>query len=353
MRANKFNPTKMSNPLQNFDWSLKSISKVFAAFLIGVIALALVAGIISFAFRTIISPFTGSSNGGYYSEMAMMDSSYSKGLSSSSARNILPPIPGEGGQIVDPTAEDYEVKSYSATYQPNDKTKICAEVLGLKADPEIVFSNSSESDTSCYFTFEVPNARAEEIVTILKNLKPEDLNSNIYTIQKSVEGTSDQLAILTQKLSQTEATLSEAQNAYADLMTIATNARDITNLTQLITLKISAIEQLAQTKISINQEIEQVQRNRADLLRQIANTTFNVSVYEQKFIDWKQIGESWKQAIRDFVSNVTDLTQFVSVRLVSFTLYAAAAVAYLAIVFAFLKVLWLLGKKVWKFERKK
>lgn len=340
------------NPFQNFDWSLKSIAKVFAAFLLGVVALALVAGIISFAFRTIVSPFTGNNYAGGFAETAMMDASYSKSLGLGSS-NIMPPIPSPEGGVVDATAEDYEVKTYSANYQPNDKTKICATILGLKSDSEIVFSNSSENDTSCYFTFEIPNARAEEIVTLLKGLNPEDLNSNIYTIQKSVEGTSDQLAILTQKLEQTEATLSEAQAAYADLMKLATSSRDITNLTQLITLKISAIEQLAQTRISINQEIEQVQRNRADLLRQIANTTFNVSVYEQKFIDWKQIGDSWKQAIRDFVSNVTDLTQFISIRLVSFTLYAAAAIVYLAIVFAFLKVLWLIGKKVWQFERKK
>ncbi|MFA6457981.1 MAG: hypothetical protein WCV72_01145 [Patescibacteria group bacterium] len=340
------------HPFQNFDWSLKSIAKIFVAFLIGIVALALVAGIISFAFQTIVSPFTGSNYDRGYAETAMMDASYSKGMGLSSS-NIMPPIPSPEGGVVDATAEDYEVKTYSANYQPNDKTKICATIIGLKSDPEIVFSNSNEDEQSCSFTFEIPNARAEEIVTLLKNLNPENLSANIYTIQKAVEGTSDQLAILTQKLEQTEATLTEAQASYADLMKLATSSRDITNLTQLITLKISAIEQLAQTKISINQEIEQVQRSRADLLRQIANTTFNVSVYEQKFIDWKQIGDSWKQAIRDFVSSVTDLTQFVSIRLVSFTLYAAAAIAYLAIVFAFLKVLWLLGKKVWKFERKK
>ncbi|MCF7846158.1 MAG: DUF4349 domain-containing protein [Candidatus Peribacteraceae bacterium] len=347
----------MNHLLKNFDWSLKSVAKILGVFVLGVVALGIVAGIISFAFRTIVSPFTANygigGGGGYYAEEMAMDSasSYSAKTLSLSSRNIVPPIPGPDGEIVDATAEDYEVKSYSANYQPRDKTEICAAVANLKADPEIVFSSSNESDRSCYFTFEVPNERAEEILKILKDLDPEDLNANIYTIQKSVEGTSDQLAILTQKLEQTEATLADAQEAYEDLMKLATNSRDVENLTQLIRLKIEAIEQLAQSKISINQQIEQVQRNRADLLRQIANTTFNVSVYEQKFVDWQQISDNWKNAIREFVSDLTDLTQFVTVRLVSFVLYAAAGIVYLGIVFGFLKVLWILGKKVWKYKK--
>ncbi|MFH0833947.1 MAG: hypothetical protein V2A63_00980 [Patescibacteria group bacterium] len=341
------------NLFKNFDWSFRSIAKILGVFVLGIVALAIIVGIVSFAFRTIVSPFTSNYSSGYGAmpEMAM-DAGYSK-MAVSSSRNILPPIPGPSGEVVDTTAEDYEVKNYSANYQPSDKTKICATILNLKSDPEIVFSNSSESDSSCNFTFEVPNERADEILKILKDLDPEDLNQNIYTIQKSVEGTSDQLKVLQNKLEQTESTLTDAQKAYEDLMRLATNSHDVENLTQLITLKINSIEQLAQTKISITQEIEQVQRSREDLLRQIKNTTFNISVYEQKFVDWKQISESWKNALRDFVNNLTDLTQFVSVRLVSFVFYSAAALLYLAVAFGFLKVLWLLGKKVWKLGMKK
>lgn len=344
------------NLFKNFDWSAKSIAKILGVFVLGIVALALVGAILSFAFRAIVSPLAssiGRMGGGVNYDYAINEEAgYSGKMAlNSSSRNILPPIPADGGEIVDPTAEDYEVKSYSANYQPRDKTEICATILALKVDPEIVFSNSNESDRNCYFSFEVPNARADEIVTILESLDPENLSSNIYTIQKSVEGTSDRLAILTQKLEQTESTLEEAQKAYEDLMELATRSRDVENLTQLITLKIDAIEQLAQTKISTNQQIQQVQNNRAEQLRRIANTSFNVSVYEQKFIDWKNIANDWKNEIRNFVDNLVDLTQFVSLKLVSFVLYAAASLAYLAVAFGFLKILWLVGKKVWKYKK--
>ncbi len=343
----RFNSFIMNNPFHDFDWSLKSVGKIFGFLVIGIIGLSLMAAILSFSVRTIVSPFTGG-NGNYggYPETA----EFSKGMamdSAMSSRNILPPMPG-GSEIVDLDAEDYEVKNYNANYQPHDKTEVCDKVLSLKADKEIVFSSSNESDRSCNFTFEAPNARVDEIVAILDDLDPEDLSSSIYTIQKSVEGTSDQLDILNQKLSQTESTLEEAQQAYKDLMKLATSSRDVENLTQLITLKIQAIEQLAQSKISINQQIQQVQNSRAEQLRRIANTTFHVSVYEQRFIDWQQIGNDWKQEIRDFVSNFNSLTQFVTVKMVSFVLYAGASLLYLAIAFGFLKLVWLVGKKVWK-----
>ena len=139
------------------------------------------------------------------------------------------------------TAEDYEVHSYRANYKTVDKTEICGRVIALKSRREIVFESSNESDRSCNYRFTVENKFVPEVLEILKNLKPEDLSSSIYTIQRSVEGTTDRLKILEQKLVQTEKTLAEAQTAYEELMGLATRSRDVENLTQLITLKIDAI----------------------------------------------------------------------------------------------------------------
>jgi hypothetical protein len=336
----------MPNPFHDFDWSFKSISKIFGVFIIGVVGLAIVAGIVSFAFRTIASPLSNN-NGGYGGGGIMesrMDFASSKGMGFS---NILPPIIDDG-EIVDTDAEDYEVHSYNASYRTSDKTETCGTIAGLKSRKEIVFESSNESDRSCNYRFQVENKNVNEVLKILEDLDPEDLNSSIYTIQRSVERTSDQLTILMQKLEQTEETLSEAQKAYEELMALATRSRDVENLTQLITLKINAIEQLAQKRISTNQQIEQVQRSRAEQLRRIANTEFNVNVYEERFVDWQNIANDWKQEIRNFVDNLNGLTQFVSVKLVSFVLYSAAAMLYIAIAFGFLKVLWIVGKKVWR-----
>ncbi|MFH1375708.1 MAG: hypothetical protein ABIH35_03500 [Patescibacteria group bacterium] len=340
----------MSNPFHDFDWSLKSLGKVFGAFILGIVGLAIMAGIVSFAFRTIVSPFSG----GFSSPRMMMEESADFAMSqggmavSSFSKNIVPPIPGPDGEIIDADAEDYEVHEHNVNYRTRRKDEICSTILALKADEDIVFESANETDRSCYYRFEVPNERADEVLETLADLDPEDIRSNVYTIQRSVEGTTDRLQILQKKLEQTESTLAEAQAAYEELMALATRSRDVENLTELITLKISAIEELAQKQISINEEIERVQQNRSEQLRRIAYTEFSVNVYEERFVDWQQITASWKQEIRNFVDNVNGFTQWVSVRLISFVLYTVAAMAYIAIAFGFLKVLWIIGKKVWK-----
>lgn len=344
----------MSNPFHDFDWSLKSLGKIFGAFILGIVGLAIMAGIVSFAFRTIVSPFSS----GYSSPRMMEQADFAMGKGgmalSAFSENIVPPIPpGPDGEIVDTDAEDYEVHEHNVNYRTRQKAEICSTILALKADEDIVFESANDSDRSCYYRFEVPNERADGVLKILEDLDPEDIRSNVYTIQRSVEGTSDRLQILQQKLERTESTLAEAQEAYEGLMALATRSQNVENLTELITLKISAIEELAQKQISINEEIERVQRSRSEQLRRIAYTEFSVNVYEERFVDWQQITDSWKQEIRNFVDNVNGFTQWVSVRLISFVLYTVAAMAYIAIAFGFLKVLWIIGKKVWKLGHKK
>ena len=57
------------NLFKNFDWSARSIAKIAAVFLVGVLALGIAAAVLMFVFRTVISPFTssvGGMGGGYY-----------------------------------------------------------------------------------------------------------------------------------------------------------------------------------------------------------------------------------------------------------------------------------------------
>ncbi len=330
----------MANPFHDFDWSLKSIGKILGFLIIGVISLSIVAAILSFSVRTITSPFTGNSVSFEQAD------SFRRG-GAISTKGILLPVSGVGG-VVGRDAENFEVQSYFASYRTNDKTKICGRVFELKADLEIIFESANESDRSCNYRFEVPNEQADEVLQILEDLKPEDISKSVYTIQRAVEGVEDRLEVLKKRLQQTEETLLEAQTSYDELTTLAKNRGDVESLTKLIDLKINTIERLAREKLNINEEIEQVQRSRLDLLRQIAYTEFSVNVREERFVDWQQIANDWKQEIRNLVSNINQLTQFVSVKLISFVLYSAASLLYLAIAFGFLKLVWVIGKKVWK-----
>ena len=345
----------MTNPFSHFDWSLKSIGKVLGAVVAAVVGLALVAMIISFAIRTVATPFTR----GVYSDMddfgMAMDSSiaYQKGIGGGGVyeeraftNNILP-IPAPDGGFVDADAEDYEVQSYNAYFEVGNKDKICQAVFALKSDKDIVFENANESDRSCNYTFKVIKERTEEILQIIEDLDPDELSSNTYTIQKTITGLTDYLTVLNQKLESIEETIADAQKSYDELVKLATQKRDTESLTKLIDLKLNTIERLTNERLNINQQIESVERDRAEQVQRLEYTNFNVNVYEEKLIDWKEIGENWKWELRNFIDNVNDVVQWVSIKLVSFVLYAVSSLLYLAIAFGFLKLTWILGKKVW------
>jgi hypothetical protein len=350
----------MQNPFHRFDWSFKSIAKIFGLVLGGIVALSLIAMLVSLAFRMVAQPLlTGVGMGvsesfaptSYKMESAMDMASGRGGVSYNGySTNIMPPIPGEEGIPTD--AEDYEVKDYNADYRVNDKTQICETVAALKADKDIIFSSANESDRNCNYYFKVLEAKAPEILELLKSLKPDDISSNTYTIERAVKGATDQLEILKKKLAQTEATLTDAQTSYDELFQLATKKGDVESLTKLVDLKINTIERLAQQKLSISAEMESVERNRADQLERLAYTEFRVNVYEERLVDWKNMGDNWKYEIQNFVNNLNSLTQWISVKLVSYALNSAVALLYLAIGFAFLKGAWVLGKKVWFYKRK-
>lgn len=343
----------MTNPFSNFDWSLKSIGRVLGVAIAGVIGLSLVAMIISFAIRTVASPFMG--GGGYpemgYDQAMVTESFYAKDgamVGRAFSNNILPIPPEPNGEFVDADAEDYEIQNYTAGFEVGDKEEICGKVAGLKSDKEIVFERSNEGDDSCNYTFKVIKERTAEIIKFLEGLDPEYLDANTYTIQKTVVGLTDQLSIFQEKLNQIEAALAEAQGSYDELTKLATRKNDIESLTKLIELKLNTIERLSREQVSVNQQIEAVERDRAEQLERLKYTNFNVNVYEDKLIDWEQIGDNWRWELRKFIDDVNEAVQWVSVKLVSFILYALSSLLYLAVAFGFLKLVWILGKKVWK-----
>lgn len=344
----------MSNPFHNFDWSLKSIIKALGALLLAIVGISLVTLLVSFSIRTVISPFTSnySYGGGAYPEAAMMSKSGYASDMAISTSNIMPPVPGPDGSV-QVNAEAYEIKDYYVNYKKSDKTKVCATVASLKPRADVIFENSNESKYSCSYGFKVIKENAEDILQLLKDLGPEDVNSNVYTIQKYVEGLTDQLTVLKNRLDQTETALADAQTAYNELTVLATRQRDVESLTKLIDLKLNTIERLSNERLNINQQYEQIQKQKADQLERLQYVNFNVSVQESRYVDWDQIKDSWKLEIQNFVQDFNSLVQWISVKLVSYILSAAVALIYIGIAFVILKLVWLVGRKVWHVGMKK
>lgn len=245
------------------------------------------------------------------------------------------------------TAEDFEIKQHSATIRSSNVSKDCWEFLQLKSRKDIIVERSNVSQERCDFSFKINKEKSQEIVDFIKNFKPYYFNTNIYSIQQSVENLVSELSILEKKLKSTETTLLDAQSSYDELIILAKKKNDIESLTKLIDWKLKLINKLTQERQNINIRIIRIKKSQADQLDRLKYTFFNVNIYEDKIVNMKNIKESWNNKLKNLVNDLNKTLQWVSINLISYFMKFIEFAIYLFISLFFLKFLWFFIKKIW------
>jgi len=337
--------------IKNFDWSLKSIAKVVGLVLLGVVVLTIVIALISFSFRTVFQ--TASFEKPYAMDYGRGGAMVEMAAEPMMARSKIgiPPIPEPGFSTGD-DAEEYEVKTYSATVKTRKLEETCAKVAALKSREEVIFETANQNDDSCYYKFKVKKEHTEEILEVIKSLKPEDMNENISTIKGTVEFYDKQLEILEKKLVSIEDTLEKAQIAYDEVATLATRKQDVESLAMIIDNKLKLIEKLTNERMNIKQQIDRYNQNKADQLDRLNYSFFSINIYKDLIFDWKEIKDSWKYELKAFVRNFNDVIQGISVNLVTYMIRFVQVAIYFFISVFLLKFVWVATKKIWKGRKK-
>jgi prefoldin subunit 5 len=342
------------NFFKNFDWSFRSIAKVVGLALLGVVAFSIVVALIGFTFRTIFQ--APGYNGAYpvdygYGGGAPMMAEMAMDESFAVRSKIMPPTPGpEFSTGTD--AEAYEVKTFSATIKSRKLEDTCAKVMALKVKDYVIFENSNQNDENCYFSFKVKKENEKEVLTLIEQLKPEDLNENVQTIKGTIEYYDKQLEILEKKLASVEETLENAQVTYDEISKLASEKGDVETLATVINNKLNLIERLTNERMSIKQQIDRYNQNKADQMERLEFSFFNINIFKDKIFDWKQIKDSWKFEFKALVNNVNEVLQGVTTDLVTYLIRFAQIALYFFITVFFLKFVWLLTKRIWKGKAK-
>ena len=263
-----------------------------------------------------------------------------------STRNIAPAPQGTG--TTGDTAEEFEVTDYSATVETRRLDDTCNAVSDLKAREDIIFENENRFERGCNYTFKVKTAAVDEVVALIKKLDLKDFSKNTYTIQSQIEDFTSETEILQKKLDSVTATLSDAMDAYDKISKLATSARDVESLAKIIDSKLQLIEHLTQERININEQLDRFARAKAEALDRLDYTYFRVNVVENKYIDGRAIKDSWQAAIKDFVRNVNQTLQDITINLVAMALVLAQYVLYLFIVLIVAKYAWKFARSLWE-----
>ncbi len=342
---------------QNFQYTPQNILKAVGVGVLGLIALVFVFSILNSTVRPIlqqgisaVAPSMMPSYGGAmgYAESDASYNYYDKGDALTlSARNIMPYPPQSTG-TVGSDAEEYEVTDYSASIETRDGEKTCGAVAGLKARSYVIFESANESDKSCSYSFKVEHKRVGEVLTFIKGLDPKDLSENTYTIKRQIDDFTSEEEILTKKLASIDETLTNSIRAYNEITTLATGSQNVDALAKIIDSRLQLLERLTQERININAQLERLSRSKAEQLDRLEYTYFNVYVYENKFVDFESIKDSWQQAIQSFFQTVNKAFQDATVNLIALLISTIPFILYLIILLIAAKYGWRFARRIWE-----
>lgn len=244
-------------------------------------------------------------------------------------------------------AEEYEVSEYTASIETSEPEDACDVVKSLKAEATIVFLSSSETDSSCYFTFKAEKNAVGKVLTLLYDLDPEELTEHTYTIEKQIEYFITEEDVLKQKLEAIDTTLSSAQKAYAEITDVAAESKDANALARVIESRLAIIERLTQEKISVGARLQEIARAKAEQMENLDYTRFSVSITERRIIDGDALGESWKIALQSFFYSMSSAIQVLVLGVAVELVYLLRYAFYLFLLFFAVKygVRW--GKTLW------
>jgi len=340
--------------LKKIEWTPMNMLKASGLLLAAVIVLSIVFSLV----RPIVGPLVGNTRGYNASapsgapvvsdastEYSGKDYNYSEnGLS---LDNVSMPTSEPGGSVGN-DAEEFEVTDYNASIETLDKDTTCAEVSKLKSLDYVIFESSNEHDTGCSYVFKVEHDRVEEILVVIKALDPKNLSENTHTIKQQLDDFTSQADILKKKLVSIDQTLTGAITAYDDITALATRTENVEALAKIINSRIGIIERLTQERINIAAQLERLGRDKAKQLDRLEYTYFYVNVYENKFIDGENIKDSWKLAVKEFVRDINQTIQNVTINLASLLFLLAQYILYLFILLIVVKYFWRIAKYVWQ-----
>lgn len=264
-----------------------------------------------------------------------------------SSRNVAPSVMYEQDVNIGNDSENFEITEYSTSIETRRLKDTCASVAALKALDYVVFENANEYDSSCNYYFKVASENREEILNKIKALDPKDFTENIRTIKSQVDDYTGEEEILKKKLASVESTLSNAIEAYDEITEVARDAKDAESLAKIIDSKIRVIESLSQQKINIAEQLDRLGRAKAEQLDRLNYAYFNISIYENKFIDGEVLKDSWKSAVQKFVRDTNRILQDLSINFVLLILLIIQYALYLLIITIAVKYGWKVAKKLW------
>jgi hypothetical protein len=244
--------------------------------------------------------------------------------------------------------EEFEVTQYNASIETRNLKDTCASVSNLKSLDYVIFENANAYDRGCNYSFKVKREKAGEVLSFIQKMDPRDLSESTYTLKPLLDDYTSEAEILQTKLDSLNETLSKAIESYDGVTELANKLENVESLAKIIDSKVNVIEKLTQQRIDISANLERIGRSKADQLDRLAYTYFQVNITENKFIDGQYLKDSWKNTIKDFVRDINQIAQDLTINLVKLLLQIVQYSFYALLLLGVAKYGWRIMKYIWK-----
>jgi hypothetical protein len=366
----------------NGAWSVRKVLLVVAGCIAGLVAVSVIIGLVTFILRigagysATLEGYGGgygeSSTANYAVSRDMAYDSYGGGMGGGklggdsgyemakmaasgapmpymTSMSTMPPMPSVNGSR---NAEKFERTGYNAHYETGRMSEVCDAIEALKPMAYVLFDSAYVGERNCNYVFRVESKKADEVVAKLKETNPKEWSVSIDTFAQQIENTGDYVATLQRRLDSIKETMKESEVAFARLTTLATQGGKVENLTTIITQKLAMVERLTNERLSLEEQIKQVTNNKTQQVDETAYAHFNVSVVTREIIDWRGLGDEWRNNLQNAIRSVSDVLSGVlfglPVLLVWIVFWALGAGISILAAVVFAKYMWMWVVKVWR-----
>ncbi len=242
-----------------------------------------------------------------------------------------------------------EEKTYTIHFKTYDKKKIVDDIKSREDLDNIIIESFSEGEGYASFTIKVKRSYERQFLDFLKSYDPDSISTNTRKVTHQYTEVERKLKSLESQLSKIEKTINETEVSYYEIIRLAKNNYDLTNLREAIKDKHEILINLYSDKQEILDEIESLKSQLKTYEDKEDYVIFNVYITEEKLIDWSNYKEEWRLSVKNLFDTVNRVINSLTIGLLRTILEAIRIIVYTILVS--IMVLFT-GRVVWKFTKK-
>jgi hypothetical protein len=332
----------------------KDVFKFLGIGILTLVFLSIFFAVLSFVFTGISENFLGRSSPSYdYSAQKSYSNTMRSDIDGLGTANVAEPA-APGMPATAPAESAFEIKTYDARIRSANPESDCQAFLAGVDKSYVQVKNVSSDKDSCSFSFLVKKEKEADFIAYLRTYRLDDLATRIENIKKSYSTVADRVAELQKRLTENDALLASTQAQYDQLWEAlkskSVSADSIDALNRIITNKADLISKFSKERVSIMDEIDALNKAKADYDEQLANVAFSVYFQKYSLFDWQNVKDQWFADFRELGTTFDDTIRNLTVNLVSFLLKALNVAVYLVlggfILLAGGKALYRMGRRI-------